>query len=102
MTDTIARRTLAYLKRLDEERNARGAVVDARPKGQEAQALQPDADVRTGRSRSRSVSRSRSRSRSFFFLPPSPSPSHRWVMASLTPAGPRSEKARSVSPGAGP
>ena len=29
---------------------------------QEAQALQPDADVRTGRSRSRSVSRSRSRS----------------------------------------
>ena len=33
-------------------------------KGEEAQALQPDADVRTGRSRSRSVSRSRSRSRS--------------------------------------
>ena len=32
-------------------------------KGEEAQALQPDADVRTGRSRSRSVSRSRSRSR---------------------------------------
>ena len=44
MTDTIARRTLAYLKRLDEEQNARGAVVDARPNGQEAQALQPDAD----------------------------------------------------------
>ena len=44
MTDIIARRTLAYLKRLDDEQNARGAVVDARPNGQEAQALQPDAD----------------------------------------------------------
>ena len=51
MADTIARRTLAYLKRLDEEQNARGAVVDARPKGQEAQALQPDADDATVRMR---------------------------------------------------
>ena len=51
MADPIARRTLAYLKRLDEEQNARGAVVDARPKGQEAQALQPDAEDATVRMR---------------------------------------------------
>ena len=64
----MAGRTRACRKRL-EEANARGEEDgDERPaeepeaEGQEAQALQPDADVRTGRSRSRSVSRSRSRS----------------------------------------
>ena len=64
---TMAGRTRACRKRL-EEANARGEEDgDERPaeepEAQEAQALQPDDDARTGRSRSRSVSRSRSRSR---------------------------------------
>ena len=64
----MAGRTRACRKRLEEARGEE--EVDERPAeepeadAQEAQALQPDADVRTGRSRSRSVSRSRSRSRS--------------------------------------
>ena len=62
----MAGRTRACRKRL-EEANARGEEDgDERPaeepEAQEAQALQPDDDARTGRSRSRSVSRSRSRS----------------------------------------
>ena len=69
---TMAGRTRAHLKRLEEEANARGEDEVERPakepkaEEQEAQALQPDADddARAGRSRSRSVSRSRSRSRS--------------------------------------
>ena len=65
----MAGRTRACRKRLEEAANASEEDGDERPpaeeaEAQEAQALQPDADVRTGRSRSRSVSRSRSRSRS--------------------------------------
>ena len=62
MADDLESRE-SWKRRLRARVNERPAK-EPNVEGQEAQALQPDADVRTGRSRSRSVSRSRSRSRS--------------------------------------
>ena len=62
MADDLESRE-SWKRRLRARVNERPAK-EPNVKGEEAQALQPDADVRTGRSRSRSVSRSRSRSRS--------------------------------------
>jgi len=63
MADDLESRE-SWKRRLRARVNERPAK-EPNAEGQEAQALQPDADdVRTGRSRSRSVSRSRSRSRS--------------------------------------
>ena len=62
MADDLESRE-SWKRRLRARVNERPAK-EPNVEGQEAQVLQPDDDVRTGRSRSRSVSRSRSRSRS--------------------------------------